>query len=699
MVSKSEPEWDGASFAAELSSDLERLEKEELVRDALKEGVRLREYSKKVEKELRQVEVASVRDYMQQSSQVADLHSEMQKCDGILAKMQEMLLGFEADLGSVSSEIRQLQRESVAMSSKLKNRRAAEERLGKFLESLAFAPALPTVICDGDVDDDFVESVLALDARLAFVGGTTKPRPRAVTDVTPALDKLKIKACGRSRDYLVEKMSELRKLQTNIQVLQRTQLVKFAALFGFLERHQPDAATEVREFYVDSMSRALQMLFKAYDAELAAFDLEVANKHDLVAVDESAVRSTFTTKVSLSKRGDGFSLGDRVHVLSRLGGAPLIAHVARAENKRYPFEELFRSAVKHLMDAVTSETDFVRTFFANAAAASPKTPGVDGLVSRICGKAASAALEYLENKLFQCYDVVGLLLVARIVHACRADASGTVLSHFLDHCDSLLKPRLASLFAANLDSARRADPYRLGVNGVITPLYASRRYAELSAAVSTLFPADDPEKLHGPAARKALDDLRREIDALIDRVAASFKNQKERYVFKVNNYDQIVTIFHERRVNENDAALRHFLDKLKKDRELFVEAELLTCFAKLIQFVKHAEQHMDTTPTTPRTPKSSSDAIDPALVDRLVRDFAATWKTAIDKIHNDILAYFSNFVNGMEVLKQLLTQLLLYYTRFQKIIQAHWRRPPPFAKDLIPTETILAEIPKYSHTF
>ena len=31
----------------------------------------------------------------------------------------------------------------------------------------------------------------------------------------------------------------------------------------------------------------------------------------------------------------------------------------------------------------------------------------------------------------------------------------------------------------------------------------------------------------------------------------------------------------------------------------------------------------------------------------------------------DVLTFFSNFRNGMEVLKKVLTQLLLYYTRLQ----------------------------------
>ena len=86
--------------------------------------------------------------------------------------------------------------------------------------------------------------------------------------------------------------------------------------------------------------------------------------------------------------------------------------------------------------------------------------------------------------------------------------------------------------------------------------------------------------------------------------------------------------------------------------------------------------------------------LDAALVDRLTRDFAATWKNAISRVNEDVLTLFASFVNGMEVLKQVLTQLLLYYTRFQEIVRRAWRRPPPFAKNLVPTATILGEISK-----
>lgn len=37
----------------------------------------------------------SVKEYVQQSSNVVSLHSQIQSCDVILARMQEMLLGFQ----------------------------------------------------------------------------------------------------------------------------------------------------------------------------------------------------------------------------------------------------------------------------------------------------------------------------------------------------------------------------------------------------------------------------------------------------------------------------------------------------------------------------------------------------------------------------------------------------------------------------
>jgi vacuolar protein sorting-associated protein 52 len=81
----------------------------------------------------------------------------------------------------------------------------------------------------------------------------------------------------------------------------------------------------------------------------------------------------------------------------------------------------------------------------------------------------------------------------------------------------------------------------------------------------------------------------------------------------------------------------------------------------------------------------------------VVREFATSWKIGIEQVNRNVLSYFSNFRNGMEILKQVLTQLFLYYTRFQDIIRMIWRnKHPAFCKDLVSTSVILVEIKKYA---
>lgn len=50
--------------------------------------------------------------------------------------------------------------------------------------------------------------------------------------------------------------------------------------------------------------------------------------------------------------------------------------------------------------------------------------------------------------------------------------------------------------------------------------------------------------------------------------------------------------------------------------------------------------------------------LDEATVEGLVREFAASWKSGIEAINQDVLSFFSNFRNGMEILKQVMVPVL-----------------------------------------
>ena len=155
----------------------------------------------------------------------------------------------------------------------------------------------------------------------------------------------------------------------------------------------------------------------------------------------------------------------------------------------------------------------------------------------------------------------------------------------------------------------------------------------------------------------------------------------------------MLNVFQERRVMSEE--VQKLEDMLMQHRELFAEDELKATFPRLVSFVTQTEQAMAASGNT----SGARFAVDEGLVEGLVREFSSAWKTGIQQINDDVLNYFANFRNGMEILKQVLTQLLLYYTRFQDIIKKSFARPPVFTKDLVSTNVILQEIKRYSRTF
>ena len=117
----------------------------------------------------------------------------------------------------------------------------------------------------------------------------------------------------------------------------------------------------------------------------------------------------------------------------------------------------------------------------------------------------------------------------------------------------------------------------------------------------------------------------------------------------------------------------------RRDKRIFHTGRGFEAFADLIDFVRAAE-------------RSADAKLDLGQAAALAKSFAASWRAAIAAANADVLRLFANFVNGVEVLKQVFMQLLLYYTRFQEIVRKNGGGDVPFAGDFVPTATILDEI-------
>ena len=287
-----------------------------------------------------------------------------------------------------------------------------------------------------------------------------------------------------------------------------------------------------------------------------------------------------------------------------------------------------------------------------------------------------------------------LLRLPQLVHAQRLVMQRRripVLDSVFDRINLLLWPRLKVVIDANLRSIDSASPRKLGIVSK-NPHYVTRRYAEFTSSILALHGGMESLGIGGGGEEMLLNDLTKlRIGhlALLKRLSEELPASKQRLVFLVNNYDQVLGVFAERGIIGDETA--RFEELLAQHRGLFVEEELLEGFGPLIALVQHTEAHMAGAGV------AAVPEMDGAVVEGLVRDFAHSWKSGIEAIYQNVLEYFSNFRNGMEILKQVLTQLLLYYTRFQDLIRKAWgRRQPSFAKDLVSTATILVEIKKYS---
>lgn len=78
---------------------------------------------------------------------MAELHTQITECEGILSTMQTMLQGFQSNLGGISNEIKHLQDRSLEMNIQLRNRKAVAEKLQLFLDKVAVDEPLIVLIC------------------------------------------------------------------------------------------------------------------------------------------------------------------------------------------------------------------------------------------------------------------------------------------------------------------------------------------------------------------------------------------------------------------------------------------------------------------------------------------------------------------------------------------------------------------------
>lgn len=660
-----------------LEQELEECRNDDVVTNILSKGTKLRDHTKGVENNLRQVELDSIQDYIKESDNLVSLHEQIRDCDIILSQMETLLSGFQGEIGSISSDIKILQEKSMDMGLKLKNRKAAESKLAKFVEDIIVPPRMVDIIVDGEVNEEYFRTLEILSKKLKFVEADQLIKgSKALKDVQPELEKLRQKAVTKVFDFIVQKLYALRKPKTNIQILQQSVLLKNKYVISFLKEHAKEVYIEVRAAYVDTMNKVLSAHFRAYIQALEKLQLDIATSSDLIGVETTRSTGLFSTaRGPLKNKSAVFALGERINILKDMDQPALIPHIAEAGSQKYPYEVLFRSLHKLLMDTATSEYLFCDDFF-----------GEESIFYEIFAGPFAVVDEHFNSILPNCYDAIGLMLMIRIIHQHQLIMSRRripCLDSYLDKVNIALWPRFKMVFDLHLSSLRNANVKTLWEDDV-HPHYVMRRYAEFTASLIHLNVEYGDGQLELNMER-----LRMAIDDLLMKLAKTFPKPKPQIVFLINNYDMTIAVLKEAG-SEGGKIQLHFEELLKSNTSMFVEELLLEHFSDLIKFVKSRASE---------EPGSSTEKpITVAEVETIVKDFASRWKAAIELMHKDVITSFSNFLCGMEILRAALTQLLLYYTRLSDTIKKIVGGSA-LNKDLVSISSIMYEIRKYSRTF
>ncbi|XP_076919654.1 vacuolar protein sorting-associated protein 52 A-like isoform X1 [Bidens hawaiensis] len=654
-----------------LQQELEECKADEAVANILSKGVKLREYTKGVENNLRQVELDSIQEYITESDNLVSLHDQIRDCDIILSQMETLLGGFQVEIGSISSDIKILQEKSLDMGLKLKNRKVAESKLAKFVEEIIVPPRMIDIIVDGEVNDEYLRTLEILSKKLKFVEVDPMVKTsNALKDVQPELERLRQKAISKVFEFMIQKLYALRKPKTNIQILQQSILLKYKYAISFLKEHGKEIYNEVRAAYTDTMNKVLSAHFRAYIQALEKLQLDIAGPTDLIGVDTRSTSLFLRGREPLKNRSAIFALGDRINILKEIDEPSLIPHIAEASSKKYPYEVLFRSLHKLLMDTATSEYVFCGDFF-----------GEETVFYEIFSGPFAVMDEHFGTVLPNSFDAIGIMLMIRITHQHQLIMSRRripCLDSYLDKVNISLWPRFKMVFDMHINSLRNANVKSLWEDDV-HPHYVMRRYAEFTASLIQLNVDYGDGQLDLNMER-----LKMAIDDLLIKLAKMFTKPKLQTVFLINNYDMTIAVLKETGP-EGGKIQAHFEELLKNYTAIYVEELLLEHFSNLIKFVKTRASE---------DPNGSDKPITVAEVEPLVKDFGSRWKAAIELMHSDVITSFSNFLCGMEILKALLTQLLLYYTQLSDCMKKI-AGGSALNKDLVPISSIMYEIRKF----
>ncbi|CAB3399212.1 unnamed protein product [Caenorhabditis bovis] len=674
-------------------SQLKRAD-ESVVRKAIESGDGLNESTNDVGQKLSEAHRSAVNDCLENSEKLAELHKQINACDKVFERLQNVLYSFQDNLGTIGEDMKLLQVQSFDIHQELENRMKVRAELSQFVDDIVVPQHMIRTIMDTEPNHrGFIEALHELHHKISLIASRQTGEAIAVHDTIPVLESLKIKAIEKVREWLLTKIYQFRKPLTNYQVFQH-QLLKCRFFYEFVHSHDPIIAKEIQEEYIDTISKMFFTYFKAYSSRLFKLTMkDEATKDDLLgavdSVKSSSLAGFFSAKPQVRNKATVFSLGHRHSILEiDFLSALIVPHAASQHSQSYQFEALFRSIQLAFVDHYSHEYLFINDFFM-----STEHDTIE-LHSRAMSRAVSVLLKCCEEQIVLNWDAISLHLCLALCEKFRKlliEREVPPVSGYWETLSNILWVRLDLVMSAHNESVKSLDLKKLQSNGALDarPHYVVRRYAELTSAHLSIARCNGREIC--PKMEALLESSEDTIEQLLTRMSCMQTTHKNKHVFLINNYDLILGI-----IDDNEAkhsrvyAIIHELEQ--KSIDDFVESVLDPHIGFLIKFVTECESLINQGHT--QLLVRHNDKISNAVSTINLR-----WKSAIDAINAEIVQLFTNFSLGTSILQSTFSKFIQYIQRFTKILAHEAFAGNSAANELINVHQIMLEIKKFKPVY
>ena len=614
----------------------------------------VREYSEKVKAQLVEVESESIQDIISCQEEIAQLYQELNTSNKILFNLEKTLTHFQTDLGNISSEIKSLQEQSQSMSVSLKNRKKIDEKLKSYLEQITLSPQLIDNICNKEIDDEYINYIIELREKLTFFKSEGKMKTDegeitavSILEVFPEIRRLNTKAAGKIRLFILGLIQSLSKPKVNFQVLQETKLMKYKNLLLYLRENSPESFIEVCMNYNDTLGYLYLNHFKIYFSSIKKMIKEDSTKHDLICYEYMDPKLTYVP---------GFDLKNREQLLENLETVdPIISHVAKKENKRYYFEEVFHSIVRILSDTCSFNFLFVIDFF------SIRPDQYQPVFGEIFSKTYQFLIDTIAGILNTTHDMLALILILRINSSFQAILEGRnlyTMNIFFEKVRIVLWSRLLSLLDMNY---KEMDTEKYLKTHDVTVHFVTKRFTQFILSLHKICPNDDMFRGKFFLFKKA-------FIGMLDKMSSSINDNKNRLAFKVNNLDYFLEEFQEANVSLIGEFI-HLETDFNGFVEDFIDFQLNEIFGEIITF--------------------NFEETNVKNVEVMLHDFNSNWKRRLEIIETIEKDLFISDNSQKDILKRTNTKLLMKYSDFVDKVKKMY---PQLSKIVVSVHSLMAEI-------